>query len=191
MPSPNAERRFLRPIRASVPTSFQSRLTYAFVGVVALTLALVSPVVINRFDDYFREQEAQNLFVRRITTAAFISTLVDNFTKRQIPVLIRDAGGGYSVNPAVAEVLEQSILPFVANSVAQADLRIDVGSLGPGVDGRPDAVIPATDGHFFVANTEQPANGLARDPAIEIGPHDFPVQGGSTLPDWGLRVELT
>jgi signal transduction histidine kinase len=191
MPSPNAERRFLRPLRASVPTSFQSRLTYAFVGVVALTLALVSPVVINRFDDYLREQETQNLVVRRIAAAAIIVTFVDNLTQRQVPVILQQADGTWAMNPSVAQVLEQRFLPAVASNVAQADLRIQIGSLGTGIDGKPDsAVVPVSGGDFDVPNTATPVSGQARDPSIEIGSYDFPVEGGA-MPDWGIRVELS
>ena len=50
-----------RQIRPTVPQSFQTRLTFAFMGVVALTLALVAPIVINRLDDYFRQHEEQSL----------------------------------------------------------------------------------------------------------------------------------
>ena len=49
----------VHPPRPSVPRSFQNRLTIAFLGIVALTLALVAPVVVNRLDDFFRQQEQQ------------------------------------------------------------------------------------------------------------------------------------
>jgi len=190
MPSPNAERRFLRPFRAASPASFQSRLTYAFVGVVALTLALVSPVVINRFDDYFREQETQNLVVRRLAAATVIANVIENASAGQVPVVVRQ-GDGWAVNPSIGQLLKDKVLPIVANSVAQADLRIDVGSLGPGVDGRQDsAVVPASGGHFEVSNTATPASGQARDPGISIGSDDYTVRGG-VFPGWGIRVELT
>ena len=53
----------VRPPRPSVPRSFQSRLTIAFVAVVAVTLGLTTPVIINRLDDFFRQQEEQALRV--------------------------------------------------------------------------------------------------------------------------------
>jgi signal transduction histidine kinase len=191
MPSPNAERRFLRPIRAATPTSFQSRLTYAFVGVVALTLALVSPVVINRFDDYFREQETQNLFVRRVATFAIIARFIDESTGRRNPVVVQDAEGTWSLNPVVRHLLESGFLSDVANIVSQSDIAIEVGPLGPGVDGTPDAaLLPIPDARYTVANTADPADGQARDPAIEIGPHLYRVEGGA-MPDYGISVELT
>ena len=58
--------------RPTVPRSFQTRLTIAFIGVVAMTLLLVGPVVINRIDDYFRQQEEQSLLVRANATARIV-----------------------------------------------------------------------------------------------------------------------
>ena len=45
-------------------------------GVVALTLALVAPVVINRLDDYFRLQEEQSLRARAAATAAILDRFI-------------------------------------------------------------------------------------------------------------------
>ena len=67
--------------RPTVPRSFQTRLTFAFIGVVALTLALVAPIVVNRIDDYFRQQEEQSLQVRAKATAA----VIDQFIETTLP----------------------------------------------------------------------------------------------------------
>ena len=67
--------------RPTVPRSFQTRLTFAFIGVVALTLALVAPIVVNRIDDYFRQQEEQSLQVRANATAA----VIDQFIETTLP----------------------------------------------------------------------------------------------------------
>ena len=191
MPSPSAERPVRRLFRPSVPTSFQSRLTYAFVGVVALTLALVSPVVINRFDDYFREQETQNLLVRRFATFAFIARTIDASTGRRDPVVLPDGEGGWILNPRVRDLFASDFLTDVA-IVAQADVSIDIGALGPGVDGTANGeLLPVPDGRFMASNTAQPPAGLARDPTIAVGPQLYRVKGGVTRPDYGIRVELS
>ena len=44
-----------------MPRTFQARLTISFVGVVALTLALVTVFVVNRLDDYFTKQQQTEL----------------------------------------------------------------------------------------------------------------------------------
>ena len=53
-----------------VPRSFQGRLTLGFVGVVALTLAVVGLLAFNRLDDYFGRQEADNLQFRTSSVAS-------------------------------------------------------------------------------------------------------------------------
>ncbi len=67
MAEPHEERR-----RAPVPQSFQTRLTFAFTGVVALTLVLVAPVIVWRLDDFFRQQEEQRLQTRAAATAQLL-----------------------------------------------------------------------------------------------------------------------
>ena len=118
----------------------------------ALTLALVSPVVINRFDDYFREQETQNLLVRRVATFA---------VHRAAPSMRRPAGEAIpsscpmvaavgSLNPRVRDLFASDFLAG-SRDVAQADISIEVGALGPGVDGTPNGeLLPVPDGQFVV-----------------------------------------
>ena len=49
------------PARRLMPRTFQGRLTIAFVAVIALTLGLVSVLVLNRLDDYFAQQQTSDL----------------------------------------------------------------------------------------------------------------------------------
>ena len=49
--------RLWRPMRRLMPRTFGGRLTIAFVAVIALTLGLVSMLVLNRLDDYFAAQQ--------------------------------------------------------------------------------------------------------------------------------------
>ena len=50
-----------RRLRRLAPRTFQGRLTGAFLAVVALTLLLVTVLVINRLDDYFTRQQKADL----------------------------------------------------------------------------------------------------------------------------------
>ena len=59
-------------LRRLVPRTFQARLTLGFVGVVALTLFLVSVFVINRLDDYFTQQQRAELSTRAETVAEYV-----------------------------------------------------------------------------------------------------------------------
>jgi signal transduction histidine kinase len=191
MPSPNAERKpasdVLAPLRKSVASSFQLRLTYAFVGVVALTLALVSPVVINRLDDYFRTQETENLRVRQVAAGVVVRQFIQSITIGQ-PVLVAH-GTELNVNPIVRNFLAGSA-QSIANFVAQADVRLSIGPTGSGIDGQPDVrVKPLPDGVYSATVTEPPGAGQARDPAVAVPPQDFVMEGGE-FPDWGVRVEV-
>ena len=81
--------------RAPVPQSFQTRLTFAFTGVVALTLVLVAPVVVWRLDDFFRQQEEQRLQARATATEFEILRHLASrpgrvFTRRELLELLRD-----------------------------------------------------------------------------------------------------
>src|SRR2546421_11007367 len=60
------------PLTLLLPRTFQARLTMGFVGVVALTLILVSAFVIKSLDDYFSTQEVVDLGVRADTVRAWV-----------------------------------------------------------------------------------------------------------------------
>ena len=82
MPSgkPRHRGRFRRLVRKLTPRTFQARLTLAFVGVVALTLVLVSFFVINRLDDYFNRQQGAELEARARLVATFVESAIDDAT---------------------------------------------------------------------------------------------------------------
>ena len=62
--------------RNPVPQSFQTRLTFAFMAVVALTLTLVAPVLVLRLDDFFRQQEETRLQDRADATAEILARAI-------------------------------------------------------------------------------------------------------------------
>ena len=178
----------LRPLRESVPSSFQTRLSYAFVGVVALTLALVAPVVINRFDDYVRDQAIKDLALRQEGTARALTQLLATYTQGE--VLVSDGAGGLTLADRARVFLSDPGMLAIANAM-QADMRLSVGPTTRGVDGGEDkAVDPLPDGVFFAPLTAEPGPGLARDPTIQVAPFDQTIQAND-YPDWGIRVELT
>jgi signal transduction histidine kinase len=196
MPSPNAdhptERKpgsdLLRPLKESVPSSFQTRLTYAFVGVVALTLALVSPVVINRFDDYVRDREAQELLSRQESTATFATLLIAGMSGGR--VVVADEHGDPALSQAVRDHLTTKVMADLAR-FAQADVTIWIGMSDTGIDGRQDASVkPLPDAKFTAALAAPPDPGLERDPSVQVAAKDLIVEG-DFFPDWGVRVELS
>ena len=67
----------VRRTRSLMPHTFQGRLTIAFVTVIALTLALVTVLVLNRLDDYFTSQQTADLEVRSATVGGFVQALAE------------------------------------------------------------------------------------------------------------------
>jgi signal transduction histidine kinase len=154
-----------------MPRTFQARLTLAFVGVVALTLALVSVFVINRLDEYFTRQQVAELEGRSKLVASFVdASLGRPEITKGTPVVM----AGNVVNPFVVIYFQRSdIQQTLANLLAQADVEITLGF--PSTDG--DApVIPATDGVFHATLQSAPLRGQAREP-LQVGPYTFDAVG--------------
>ena len=175
------------PLRPAVPQSFQTRLTIAFMGVVALTLALVAPVVINRLDDYFRVQEEQSLRAQATATAAILDRFIADTVGRNAVVVNVD--GKLQLNPTVrAALIDDNLLDLTARNVAHADIRLRFGLAHQEPDG-PWAVTPDQDLGFDMPLAEDPARGQLRDPAI--APARADVARANAVQDWGMSVTLS
>ncbi len=173
--------------RPSVPQSFQMRLTIAFMGVVALTLALVAPVVVNRLDDYFRQQEEQSLRIRAGATAAILDRFIEN--EIGLNAVVATVNGKPALNPAVKTLLvDKGLLTVLANNVAQADISLRFGLAQPDTDGVlvPD---PVADLGFDARLSVDPVRGQARDPAIPVA--RWPFATTNPVRDWGMVVALS
>jgi signal transduction histidine kinase len=158
-PSPSADitprRRLRRLLRRLGPRTFQARLTLGFVGVVALTLALVFVFVVNRLDDYFTRQQQAELAARAdIVASDFDLIAAGAWRLSGSPVVNRDN----VANPAVVAqfAAEQRVL---ADFLAQADVDIVIG-LDPGEGG---TFVPAKDGIFHADLLADPVPGQARE----------------------------
>jgi signal transduction histidine kinase len=174
--------------RTVVPRSFQTRLTLAMMGVVALTLALVAPVVINRLDDYFRQLEEQSLRSRANATAQILAQFIVSAVPAD-EVVIREAPDGtVEVNPRVDTLLESRLLPLTANVIAQADTTVALGLVGPDTDGVP-MVLPESGLAYSAPLTIEARPGQARDPAIAPQLGEYLQQDAN--PGWGLVVTLS
>jgi len=184
---PDARRDPRPPLRPTVPKSFQTRLTIAFLGVVALTLGLVAPVVVNRLDDYFRLQEEHSLRAQATATVAILDRFIADAVGADGVVAVVD--GELQLNPAVkAKLIDQELLALTARNVAHADVTLRFGLAYPETDGTliPD---PDPDLGFDMPLVAEPATGQVRDPAIAPGrsglAHANPVE------DWGMVVTLS
>jgi signal transduction histidine kinase len=163
-----------------MPRTFQGRLTLGFISVVALTLLLVGPAVILRLDDYFLQQEQQNLDSRASATATVVALLA------QLP------DGGQVVTPddrltdKTAALFTAENVQLIADTIAQADVKIEFGTPTMTADG--PAVVPADNGTFAGRLQVAPQKGQARD-SISAGPARRPF--ANALPPWGVQVTLS
>ena len=175
------------PLRPAVPRSFQTRLTIAFIGVVALTLALVAPVVVNRLDDYFRIQEEQSLQAQATATAAILDRFIIEAVGTAAVVAVVD--GQPRLNPAVeAALIGDGLLALTARTVAQADVRVRFGLAYFETDGTP-VPNPDADLGFDLPLDAEPGRGRARDPAIASA--SAGTAHVNAMQDWGMVVTLS
>jgi signal transduction histidine kinase len=189
-PSPSAEaargqdgRRIPLP-RRLLPRTFQARLTLAFVGVITLTVALISLVVVNRLDDAFQAQDRQSLTSRWLAVSAVVNSTIVSASGTGPVVTIDNL-----VTPAVEAALSSASFQANLASVAQADVTIRVGSVVH--VGENDLVRVAPNGRFTAQITEQPRPGQTR----EDGAYPDPPQSITTPTNaggfqYGFEVQL-
>lgn len=159
--SPSAERGALagvrRRLRRLLPRTFQARLTLGFVGVVALTLVLVSGIVVNRLGDYFLDQQRADLSSRARTVAEYAATLASDIVDARpfrAPVVGSDGFTDIGVVAAVDSPGQQTIL---ADRLGQADVRIRFGL------GTTDDFRPSPNGDMRAALRAPPQAGQTRE----------------------------
>jgi len=157
----------MRWLRRLPPRGFQARLTIGFVAVVALTLALVSSLVIKSLDDYFLNQGQVDLTVRASTVRDFVVALANNYSDER-PVVKAD-------NTVDSVVAAQLTIPanvrFLADRLAQANVQVRIGQPTYQANDRP-VVISAPSAIFSATLAGQPAAGQSREP---ISYHDVYV----------------
>jgi signal transduction histidine kinase len=175
--------------RPSVPRSFQSRLTIAFVAVVVVTLGLTTPVIINRLDDILLQQEEQALQDRATATATALWQMLSVDLGNQTAVS-KDANGNYVLNSKVSDLLSSGgRLDAIARSVAQADVQVQFGGAhqDPGGDWVTD---PNPKLQTFAAEwTGELARGQGRDTSIP--PAHAQLAQFHPKQSWGLQVTLS
>jgi signal transduction histidine kinase len=162
-----------------MPRTFQARLSLAFVLVIALTLGLVSVIVLNRLDDYFRQQQTTDLKERTQTVSNFVRSINDIASSGR---LIVNADG--HVNPNVISALETDYRSLIADQLAQADVVVQFGrTVGTGDDTQ---FIPASNGTVFLARHEPPAPGQNRERMSMTGD----VAAGVSGRQYSMRITL-
>jgi signal transduction histidine kinase len=140
-----------------MPRTFQARLSLAFVMVIALTLGLVSVVVLNRLDDYFTTQQRTDLEERHSIVSSFVQAVAAGASRNR---LIVNADG--ELNPNVIAALEDDdIRGVIADRTARADVIVRFG-LTVGPRGQ-EQFIPASNGTVVLQRHEPPAPGQNRE----------------------------
>jgi signal transduction histidine kinase len=176
--------------RGPVPQSFQTRLTFAFMAVVALTLTLVAPVLVLKLDEFFRQQEEARLQERADATAEILVLFIARAAgDDQAVVGIDPATGGAVLNPAIAILLRDAgLLQTVADEVALAKVEV---VFGPAVMDTDGALVPEPDPALtFRADTRVgPERGQNPDAAIR--PASASAGRANAQQDWGLQATLS
>jgi signal transduction histidine kinase len=136
-----------------MPHTFQGRLTLAFVAILALTLALVTMLVLNRLGNYFDQQQRQDLEARATGVAQFVALIAERASDPR-PVI---SLAGVVDQAIVIDLTQTSQERFLADRLARADVVI---RLGIRVN---DAFVPASGGEFRADLEEKPQAGQVQE----------------------------
>ncbi|HEX5149275.1 MAG TPA: HAMP domain-containing sensor histidine kinase [Candidatus Limnocylindrales bacterium] len=176
--------RALRPprlLRRLLPRSFQGRLALSFVGVIALTLVLVTVLVINRLDDYFTRQQTTDLLQRAETVSTYVQSRAREAAEGAAVV-----GLDRRVNPAVLQALDQEQQRVIADRLGQADVQVRFGLLV--ATGEGFAFVPALDDPLLMRLEAQPAPGQTQERSAVVS-KAFPA--GSLFKEYAVEVTLS
>ena len=163
-----------------MPRTFQGRLTVAFVTVLALTLSLVSLLVLNRLDDYFARQQQADLSERSTTVSGYVQSLA------------RDAVGGAPIvgadglvhDEVVDRLNEPGLRSFITDRLGQADVIVRFGVTM--TRGDRTVFVPSPNGTFDMQLQAPPRRGQSREPT-SVTEH---YGGGPALERYTLEVTL-
>jgi signal transduction histidine kinase len=165
-----------------MPRTFQGRLTVAFVAVIALTLVLVTVLVLNRLDDYFTQQQKADFHLRAQTIATYVRVGARTVADGR-PVV--DASG--VLDPAVVQLMDdEQTQRFIADQLGQADVSLDFGVTIN--DGERALFLPAIDGHFLMPLQAAPAPGQSRETDLDVSEYFAP---GSVAAPYTLLVTIS
>ena len=175
-PGPRLPRALRRALRRLAPRTFQGRLTLGFVAVVAVTLVVVSLLVINRLGDYFDQQQRADLEARARTVAQYVAGVAESNSDPR-PVVGLDG----VLDPAVVVELSQADQGrLLADLLAQADVEIVIGTI------RDERFVAASNGVFRATHEAVPQAGQLREQLT-----GDPVQFRVTSPLFPYVVQVT
>ncbi len=152
--------------------------------VVAASLLVVSAIVINRLDAYFRDQEQAALEARSAVVADIVRLFASS-AANLAPVVT----AGNTLNPNVATLVgSPTVLTFLADRVALADVEIRIG--GAVTSGSSVIVTPSAGGTFSQALSVPPEAGQSRE-ALTAATSQLGGDGGTLGEPWGVEAILS
>jgi signal transduction histidine kinase len=157
-------------------------LTVAFLAVVALTLALVTVLVINRLDDYFTSQQEADLVQRSETVATYIEALAESAT-RGGPVVGPDNSVDQNVLLKMSDHDQQR---FIADRLGQADVQVTFGQYMRGGEGK--TFVPAVGGPIRINLEASPEPGQTQEKNVSVS-QDY--GGGDLFTPYAVLVTLS
>jgi signal transduction histidine kinase len=166
-----------------LPRTFQGRLALSFISVIALTLALVTVLVLNRLDDYFTRQQTTDLQQRADTVNSYVQTLSRAAVEDRLVVTPDTLQVDPDVLLAVMDPEQQQV---IADRLAQADVRIRFGLLVPAGEGV--GFIPALEDPVVMRLQAQPAPGQTQERSAEV--RDI-YPGGGLFQSYAVEVTLS
>jgi signal transduction histidine kinase len=170
-------------VRGLGPKTFQARLTIALVLLIAVTLTLVSLLVVNRLDEYFTQQQQAELDFRAETVMGSVEALA----RQRVCPDCYVVPPSNELNPGVAKAFESAeVQRLIADSLAQADVRVRFGTLDRMTDMA--VFVPAEGGTFDIPLGEVPEDGQSRE-RTTVGP--YIVSAGPSLQPYAVEVTLS
>src|SRR5688572_8714545 len=164
-----------------MPRTFGGRLTVAFVAVIALTLSLVSVLVLNRLDAYFAEQLRADLTERSRTVNGFIQNEASTAAGRS-PVVGPD---GFLDEDVVENLNTPGLQAFITDRLGQADVIVRFGINV--TTGDRTMFVPAPNGTFVMSLQAPPRTGQSREADTSVTER---YGGGGAFQRYALYITL-
>ncbi len=164
-----------------MPRTFQGRLTGAFVAVIALTLILVSALVLNRLDDYFTNRQQAELKLRADTIATYVQLIADTQAQRRPVVGLDNTLDGSVVTALDNAAIQQDI----ADAIGQADVTVQFGQYVK--TGETSVFVPAINGTFTMPFDVAPKAGQTQETSSIP---DQVYSGGDTFSQYAFQIGL-
>ena len=164
-----------------MPRTFQGRLTIAFVAVIALTLSLVSVLVLNRLDDYFAQQQDADLRERSTTVSGYVQAAAPRPPRDVPPSSVPMASSTRTSSTILNTPSRQA---FIADRLGQADVIVRFGLNV--TTGDRTMFVPAPNGTFQMNLQAPPRAGQSRENTFVTERYG----GGETFQRYTLEITL-